>query len=767
MKTLIKPTTSHKSIAVQFVFYVITAILLPQGSSLASIENLSRLINPNSLRIEAINYGVLEARNQEFCASGNPAVIRFSLAPSGAIAFSYRWYYRNGIVAAPFGSSTTGWTALTATANIYYPAAGLNTSRTYACMVTPFGGSAAWASGVRQITVNTVPVITSISNGQRCGPGSVTLNASANVGTISWYKLLDGPSLGSGSTYTTPSLSESANYFVVARNGNCPASIAVSVKATINKFPTKTTELSEPVFYCGLGLPKLFAFTNQRAGQVIWYDAPIGGNSIDTVEINAFGTAIGTGPAITANSTFWFQIVSTAGCSSLVRYPFKVYYASPVDFGNVKAGNQVLIAPADPAPITAEGPAVLGIGSTEIFSWYHKDGIVSQPIGDNMTGWVADALNTVPYFDPPANLLQSRTYACRVRSVCGVGWANGVRQIIVTPQAFNPGVIAAGNQTICNAGDPGPISFASPASTGSTYLWFYQNGIVTAPSNAASTSAWVSTGISSPSYDPPAGLNTSRTYACRVSNGYSSQWSSGIRNVTVLPAFNPGSLMPDQSGCTGYNPVKITMSSNPVGAGAYNWRWYYWENSILPCPTGNTIPAGAITSTTDVRFFNSTPSTSGTSIFFDPISAGNNGRTWAVLIIPLANGTTPACGTARFASTCHRTLKSPGCREAVVEDFEDYPENEMQNSNLPFIGQNTPNPFSTETSIVYKLPDGASKSRIVVLSTDGRIESEFPLTGKGKHEISIDSKKLKAGIHFYFLEIDGIKTTSRKLVVQN
>jgi len=767
MKTLIKPTRTYKSIAVQFALYAITAILLPQGSSLASIENLLSLVNPNSLRIEAINYGALEAGNQEFCASGNPAVIRFSLAPSGAIAFSYRWFYRNGIVSAPIGGSTTGWTALSATANIYYPAAGLNTSRSYACLVTPFGGTAAWASGVRQITVNTVPVITSVTNGQRCGPGSVTLNATANVGTISWYKLVDEPSVGSGSSYTTPNLSESANYFVVATNGNCPASITVSVKATINKFPAQTTELSEPVFYCGQGLPKLYAFTNQRAGQVVWYDAPIGGNAIDTVEINVFGTAIGTGPAITVNTTFWFQIVSTSGCSSLVRYPFKVYYANPLDFGNVKSGNQVLIAPADPAPITAEGPAVLGIGSTEIFSWYHKDGIVPQPIGDNMVGWVPDVLNTIPYFDPPANLLQSRTYACRVRSVCGVGWANGVRQIFVTTQSFNPGTIASGNQTICNAGDPGPISFATPATTGSTYLWFYQNGIVTAPSNAASTSAWISTGISIPSYDPPAGLSTSRTYACRVSNGYSSLWSSGIRNVTVLPAFNPGTLIPDQTGCTGYNPVKITMASNPVGAAAYNWRWYYWENPSQSCPTGNTVPAGAITSNTDGRFFNTSPNTSGTGISFDPISAGNNGRTWAVLITPLASTTTPACGTARFASTCHRTLKSPGCREAVVESFEEYPVGDMQNSNLPFVSQNIPNPFSTETSIVYNLPEGSRKSRIVIFSTDGRIECEFPIADKGTHEISIDSKKLKAGIHFYYLEIDGIKTASRKLLVQN
>ena len=99
--------------------------------------------------------------------------------------------------------------------------------------------------------------------------------------------------------------------------------------------------------------------------------------------------------------------------------------------------------------------------------------------------------------------------------------------------------------------------------------------------------------------------------------------------------------------------------------------------------------------------------------------------------------------------------------------MEGYIESEMENSNLPFIGQNIPNPFSTETSIVYNLPESASKSRIVVLSTDGRFESEFPLTDTGKHEVTIDSRKLRAGIHFYFLEIDGIKTASRKLIVQN
>ena len=59
------------------------------------------------------------------------------------------------------------------------------------------------------VNLATVPVVNGAS---RCGAGSLTLSASG-TGTINWYDAPDGNLLSSGSSFTTPVLSTSTNYY--------------------------------------------------------------------------------------------------------------------------------------------------------------------------------------------------------------------------------------------------------------------------------------------------------------------------------------------------------------------------------------------------------------------------------------------------------------------------------------------------------------------------------------------------------------------------
>lgn len=62
-----------------------------------------------------------------------------------------------------------------------------------------------------------VPVATSAS---RCGPGDVTLTATANAGEIRWYDNdIGGTLLGTGGSFTTPYLTNSTTYWVAAGLG--------------------------------------------------------------------------------------------------------------------------------------------------------------------------------------------------------------------------------------------------------------------------------------------------------------------------------------------------------------------------------------------------------------------------------------------------------------------------------------------------------------------------------------------------------------------
>ena len=85
------------------------------------------------------------------------------------------------------------------------------------------------------------PTITGISAGSRCGSGTVILGATASAGIINWYStLIGGTSLGTGTTFTTPSISNSTTYYVDATLGACISTPRTAVLASIITPPTIT-----------------------------------------------------------------------------------------------------------------------------------------------------------------------------------------------------------------------------------------------------------------------------------------------------------------------------------------------------------------------------------------------------------------------------------------------------------------------------------------------------------------------------------------------
>jgi len=78
--------------------------------------------------------------------------------------------------------------------------------------------------------------ITGTTPASRCGIGTVTLQASATPGSnISWYNTATGGiPLGSGSTYTTPEISATTNYYVAANNGISSAAIGPTYSGSNN-----------------------------------------------------------------------------------------------------------------------------------------------------------------------------------------------------------------------------------------------------------------------------------------------------------------------------------------------------------------------------------------------------------------------------------------------------------------------------------------------------------------------------------------------------
>jgi subtilisin family serine protease len=81
------------------------------------------------------------------------------------------------------------------------------------------------------------PGVTGTTPNSRCDAGTVILQASASAGTLNWYETpTGGNSLGTGPSFTTPSISSTTTFYVDATNNGC-TSVRTSVLATVNPSP--------------------------------------------------------------------------------------------------------------------------------------------------------------------------------------------------------------------------------------------------------------------------------------------------------------------------------------------------------------------------------------------------------------------------------------------------------------------------------------------------------------------------------------------------
>ena len=157
-------------------------------------------------------------------------------------------------------------------------------------------------------TITPIPTITSTTPGSNCGPGAVTLGATASAGIINWWAgAVGGVSLGTGPSFTTPVLASTTTYYIDATNLGCTTAARTAVTATINPVPTITS--TTPGSNCGPGAVTLGATAS--AGIINWWAAATG------------GVSLGTGPSFTtpviAGTTTYYVDATLAGCTTATR----------------------------------------------------------------------------------------------------------------------------------------------------------------------------------------------------------------------------------------------------------------------------------------------------------------------------------------------------------------------------------------------------------------------------------------------------------------
>ncbi len=274
------------------------------GSSLASGTTFTTptIANTTTYYVEAVNNGCTSARSTVI-ATINPVPSITNSTPATVANCDSGTTTLNA--SADFGvinwySVASGGTSLGTGANFITPT--ITSSTTYYAEASQNGCRSARAAVLA--TVNETPTITSTSGGSQCNSGSISLSATASGGVISWYAdATGGTTLGTGTNFTTPTISATTTYYVQAANNGC-TSARTAVVATINATPTIMA--TTPASRCGTGTVTLSA--SGSAGILNWFDVATGGTSLGSG--NDFTT-----PSIAATTTFYVE-ASANGCAS-------------------------------------------------------------------------------------------------------------------------------------------------------------------------------------------------------------------------------------------------------------------------------------------------------------------------------------------------------------------------------------------------------------------------------------------------------------------
>jgi hypothetical protein len=195
-------------------------------------------------------------------------------------------------------SSTTndGYSAISdATTDLYSTTA--TTSKYYRLKVVTSGCIS--FSAPASVTVYALPSPPSASGVTQCGGGAITLTATGASG-YAWYDdALKTFLLDSDDSYTTPSLSSSASYFVTAFDVNGCESSPLQVDVTINNLPS--APVSPDVSRCGTGTVTMNV-TAPSSYTYNWYLDALGSNLLN------IGTSY-TSPSISSNTGYYVSAV--------------------------------------------------------------------------------------------------------------------------------------------------------------------------------------------------------------------------------------------------------------------------------------------------------------------------------------------------------------------------------------------------------------------------------------------------------------------------
>ena len=161
----------------------------------------------------------------------------------------------------------------------------------------------------------TIPTISSVSAASNCDSGALTLQATSNIGTIHWYpSATGGTSIGTGTSFTTPILTNTTTYYVDVFPAGCTTGTRTDIVATINNTPVISVTPSNSI--CGNNSTTITASTT--VGILNWFTA-----ATATIPV-ATGTNFIT-PILNQNTTYYVEGTNNGCLSNRIPITISVY----------------------------------------------------------------------------------------------------------------------------------------------------------------------------------------------------------------------------------------------------------------------------------------------------------------------------------------------------------------------------------------------------------------------------------------------------------
>ena len=257
-----------------------------------------------------------------------------------------------------------------------------------------------------QAVINSIPAAPAGTGNSRCGTGSVSLSASGGSQLLWYTSASGGSSIGSGTSFSTPNISSTTNYFVESNNGSCHSS-RVPVQAVI--IPLPAPPVANDATRCG---PGQFTLTASSPQQIYWYDSPAGGTLLTT------GT-IFTTPSLTVSTDYYVETGNTCRSNRVeVHADIVAPPDAPVLFDTSRCGDGVLV--------------IRAVSSTQV-NWYNV------PSGGSV---IATGLNfTTPFINATTTYYADAGLGC-----------NSTRVPVQANIDFPPAVPVTADSTRCGAG---------------------------------------------------------------------------------------------------------------------------------------------------------------------------------------------------------------------------------------------------------------------------------------------------------------------------